>query len=202
MIPNHLADVKRAQLRYADAWSHAHMEGDPRRLEWIKLFAIDLHAVNAACYLNGKRGNPLDLSADAINILVDKEDSAGRTPGGLACVVVDVIGGAGGSNPTPAWNVYNTLIEGSGAPVDPNHVPAPKPTHIPYPGDSRWDAVGAILFADYRAAGQEPNAAMGRWFGRVIWDAVAGDEHGKVWTISDSITKHRPEWQAVLGQRA
>src|SRR5687768_4326859 len=91
MIPNYLADVQAAKLKYADAWSHAHVHGDPRRLEWIKLFAKDLHAKDPNCNLNGKRGNRHDLSADAINILCDAADSAGRTPEGQPCVVVDVI---------------------------------------------------------------------------------------------------------------
>lgn len=148
MIPNYLSDVYTARDKYPEAWSHAHVEGDPRRLEWIKLFAKDLHAKDSTCYLNGKRGNPLDLSADAINILCDKADSAGRTPGGLACVVVDVIGSAGArppynsGNPAPypVWGVYNTLIEGSGAPVDPNNVPGPPSPIViqPYPDEPSW----------------------------------------------------------------
>lgn len=199
MIPNYLHDVEVAKQKYADAWAHAHVDGDPRRLEWVKLFAKDLHAKDGNCYLNGKCGNPNDLSADAINILCAKEDSAGRTPGGLPCVVVDVIGGAGGPNPSATWTVYNTLREGSGAPVDPNNIPATPAPVKPYPGDPVWDAVGATLFADYAEAKQAPNPQMGRWFGRTIWDATEGDENGKVWTVPDSITKHRAEWRAVLG---
>lgn len=75
----------------------------------------------------------------------------------------------------------------------------PSPTPIPYPGDVVWDAVGVALFADYAVAGQSPNPQMGRWFGRTIWDAVAGDPTGQVLTIPESIKKHRAEWRAVLG---
>lgn len=77
-------------------------------------------------------------------------------------------------------------------------VPQP-PAHKPYPGDPVWDAVGATLFADYARGGQAPNPQMGRWFGRTIWDATAGDETGKVYTVDDSIKKHRPEWCGALG---
>jgi hypothetical protein len=202
MIPNYLADVQAAKLKHAEAWSHAHVHGDPRRLEWITLFAKDLHAKDPNCNLNGKRGNSHDLSADAINILCDAADSAGRTPEGLPCVVVDVIGGAGGPNPVPTWSVYKTLVEGSGASVDPTSTSSPQrpqPPHKPYPGDQVWDGVGAVLFADYAAAGQAPNPQMGRWFGRTIWDATAGDAAGNVLTVEDSIKKHRAEWKAALG---
>ena len=77
--------------------------------------------------------------------------------------------------------------------------PPPEPTLIPYPGDAVWDAVGVMLFADYGAASQSPNPQMGRWFGRTIWDAVAGDPTGHVSTIPESIAKHRVEWRAILG---
>lgn len=138
MIPNYKHDVEAAAVKYADAWKHAHVEGDPRRLEFIKLLARDLHVKDPKVNCNGKRGNPNDLSADALNILCHKDDSAGRTPDGRPCVVVDVIGGAGGSNPQPAWIVYNTLVEGSGAAVDPNKIPAPAPAPaatFPYPDE-------------------------------------------------------------------
>lgn len=207
MISNYFEDVKAAKAKYADAWLHAHVEGDPRRLEWIKLFAKDLRAKDPKVGANGKRGNKIDLSADAINILCAAADSAGRTPEGLPCVVVDVIGSAGArppytpSNrePYPVWNVYDTFVEGSGANVDPHSTPIPAPSPVkPYPGDPVWDAVGEALFADYALAKQAPNPQMGRWFGRTIWDATEGDETGKVWTVPDSIKEHRGEWRGEL----
>lgn len=202
MIPNYINNVQAAKLKYEDAWKHAHVEGDPRRLEWITLFAKDLHAIDPNVNLNGKRGDPHNLSADAINILCEKAESDGRTPDGRPCVVVDVIGGAGGKAPVPTWSVYKTLVEGSGAPVDPTSTTPPTPPQPPakpYPGDGVWDAVGEILFADYAAANQAPNAQMGRWFGRTIWDATEGDESGMVLTIPASIEKHRREWRGILG---
>lgn len=198
-IPNYLTDVQAARLKYADAWSHAHIDGDPRRHEWIRLFAKDLHAKDPRANLNGKRGNPHDLSADAINFLCDRADSEGRTPEGFPCAVIDVIGDAGLPIAKPAWSVFTTKIEGSGAPVDPNaSAPVPAPAHKPYPGDPVWDAVGEALFADYALAKEAPNPQMGRWFGRTIWDATEGDENGKVWTVPDSIKKHRGEWRDTL----
>lgn len=134
MIPNYLAEVEAAKVKYADAWTHAHVDGDPRKHEWIKLFAADLHAKDAKAGLNGKRGNPNDLSMDAINYLCEASDSAGRTPEGLPCAVIDVIGGAGGSNPKPIWSPFTTVVEGSGAFVIPGAAgPTPPPSSPSYP---------------------------------------------------------------------
>lgn len=138
MIPNYLEDVKAAKVKYADAWTHAHVAGDPRRHDWIRLFAKDLHAKDVHVGLNGKRGNPLDLSMDAINLLCDEDESDGRTPEGFPCVVVDVIGSAGIPSQFPVWNVLDTLIEGSGAWVDPTAtppIPQPPPPAFPYPDE-------------------------------------------------------------------
>jgi hypothetical protein len=146
MIPNYLREVHAARSKYAEAWAHAHVDGDPRRLEWIKFLVADLRAIDPDVGCNGKRGDPRNLSADAINILCDAADSEGRTPGGLPCVVVDVIGSAGArppytaSNPAPfpTWNVFTTLVEGSGANVDPGGIPVPPPppSGFPYPDEN------------------------------------------------------------------
>lgn len=160
MIPNYLEDVKAAKVKYADAWTHAHVEGDPRKHEWIKLFASDLHAKDPKAGLNGKRGSPTDLSMDAINYLCEAADSAGRTPDGLPCAVIDVIGGAGGSNPQPAWSPFTTSVEGSGAFVKPGGTtPAPQPPTVTVPG--REEALDELNWLDrYYAAPeglQRPN---------------------------------------------
>ncbi len=63
----------------------------------------------------------------------------------------------------------------------------------PYPGDAAFDALGTILWADYAQAGRVPDAQMGRWFGRTIYDYLVG------MTLDASIAKHRAEWRAALG---
>lgn len=136
MIPNYYEHVKAAITRYPEAFRHAHVDGDPLKAEWVKLLAADLHAIDPKVGINGKRGDPRNPSMDAINILCDAADSEGRTPEGLPCVVVDVIGGAGGPNPTASWSVYNTRIEGSGAWVKPGPAitlinPKPEPQRPP-----------------------------------------------------------------------
>jgi hypothetical protein len=80
-------------------------------------------------------------------------------------------------------------------------VPAPTPTppvvtpvYPGYPGDEVFDAIAITLFADYAAAGQSPNAGMGRWFGRTVYDWLVGNTK----TLDESIAKHRAEWLAIL----
>lgn len=169
MIPNYLRDVEAARSDYAEAWAHAHVDGDPRRHEFIKLLARDLHAIDPHVALNGKRGDPDNLSMDAVNILCTAAESDGRTPDQRPCVVVDVIAHAGakppysGSNsaPTAAWNVYKTRVEGSGAHVDPAvHAPDPPPpssSSFPYPDE----ATAGSKFKDRVKAAYQ---AVGRTF--------------------------------------
>jgi len=63
----------------------------------------------------------------------------------------------------------------------------------PYPGDAAFDAIGVTLWADYAEAGRVPDSQVGRWFGRTIYDYLAG------MTLDASIDKHRAEWRTALG---
>lgn len=123
-----LAEVKAAKTRYPDAWKSAHVEGDPAREDFIHLLAEDMHALYPEVALNGKRGNPDDISDDALNIL--DESGPGRTPEGQRCWVVDVIASAGASNASPAWQKIPDAVGSSGAHVLPGASPQP-PTPIP-----------------------------------------------------------------------
>ena len=194
MIPNYFTLVLKAKQDHPDAWTHAHVEGDPRRLEWIKLCAADIYRVDGRIGNNGKRGDPTDLSADALNYL---GEGNGHTPGGLACAVIDVIQGAGGPNPQPTWNVFTDPQEASGAWVNPSDHPAPPPPlpppEVPYPGDGVGWLIGEPLFADYAEAQQQPNAGMGVWFWRCAWDVAAG------LPVVEAVGKHRAEWRKALG---
>lgn len=120
-------------------------------------------------------------------------DAAGQSQ------AVDFIGGAGGSNPQPAWQVDDPRYSAKdwADPTDhgfTNHAP-PAPVYPPYPGDHVFDQVGDVLFADYAAAGNPPNPQMGRWFGRTIYDWLAAVTP----TLEASIEKHRKEWREILG---
>ena len=108
---------------------------------------MDLRALDSNVAMNGKRGNPNDLSMDALNILCEAAESDGRTPDNRPCVVVDVIGRAGAKppytaqNPAPhaAWGVYKTKVEGSVALVVPtiqqSDPPPPPQASFPYPDE-------------------------------------------------------------------
>lgn len=201
MIPNYLEEVKAAKAKYPEAWSHAHVTGDPRRWDFIRLLAADLHAIDPKVGLNGKRGNPDDLSMDAINYLCEKEDSAGRTPDGTPCAVVDVIASAGIPSQSPAWSPYITELEGSGAWVDPGDSPVPPPPPEPcvypdYPGDEPFDELGEALFNDYEKAEHAPDKGMSRWFGRTEYDWLVGICP----TLGESIVKHQGEWRGGLNK--
>jgi hypothetical protein len=117
--------------------------------------------------------------------------------------VIDVIAGAGGTNPQPAWSHPLTPAAaawvkpgavsgggGGGTPIEP-----PKPAKKPYPGDAYFtDHVGVPLEADHARAGQTLNAGSATWFARTIWDHV-----NEGLTMDQSVEKHRAEWCAVLG---
>jgi len=62
-----------------------------------------------------------------------------------------------------------------------------------YPGDVTFDVVGQTLWDDYAEAGRVPDAQVGRWFGRTLYDYLTG------MTMADSIAKHRGEWRTALG---
>lgn len=157
--------------------------------------------------LNGKRGNPNDLSYDALNFKGEGPGSDSHNPANNPVTVIDVIGGAGGPNPTATWQNFTGPVESSGAFVAPRckgdvpdatpepPKPPPAPVKPPYPGDEVFDKIADVLFADYATAGQAPNPGMGRWFGRTVYDWLAGNTK----TLDESITKHRAEWCAILG---
>jgi len=82
-------------------------------------------------------------------------------------------------------------------PPDPP-TPEPPPAGVPYPGDQVGVQIGEVLFADYAAAGQDPNPGMGTWFLRVAWDCC----NPPYLSADESIAKHRAEWLAILNGSA
>lgn len=188
MIPNLLSEVEACKREYPEAWQHAHT-GSARTEEFIRLLAARCHAISPRFGLNGKRGNPDDISDDCLNF---KGEGPGHDPtnGNTPVTVIDVIGSAGSPAAYPTWQVF-TNLPGPGAWVKPSA--AAQPPSTSYPGDETFDQIGAILWADYAEAGRVPDAAVGRWFGRTVFDYIAG------MSMSDSIKKHRAEWRAALG---
>jgi hypothetical protein len=133
-VPNHRDDVAAAAARYPDAWRHAHT-GDARTEEFIRLLARDLHAINPRFGLNGKRGNPNDISDDAL-CYRGEGDQFDPTNGNAPVSVIDVIVGAGGPSPAPGWGTFPGNVHAA-AWVQPEPVaepvPAPTPTPAPVP---------------------------------------------------------------------
>lgn len=119
MIPNLTYIVQKARDENPQAWRDAHT-GNEHTEDFIRIVAPMMYAVNKGFGLNGKRGNPRDISDDAINFI---GEGPGTTPGGQPCTVIDIIGGAGGPNPQPQWGVMTDPVAASGAWVNPNSAP-------------------------------------------------------------------------------
>lgn len=103
MIPNYKHVVEAVAARYPQEWRQAHT-GSPQTDDFIKILAWELHQLDQRVGLNGKRGNPIDTSDDAlcyngVSLLGDVDPHRGDAP----VTVIDVIGAAGGPNPTPQW---------------------------------------------------------------------------------------------------
>ena len=194
MIPNYLHVVEQVKLAHPQAWKDAHT-GNVGTEDFIRLLAKELHARDDLFGLNGKRGDPKDISDDAICYRYEGPDYD-PTNADSPVTVIDVIGAAGSPNAIPQWVVVsNPNAPVAAAWVSPVGVstPQPTPSKPPYPGDEVFDDIGAALFADYAMVLQPHNPQMGRWFGRTVFDYLDG------MPLVDSIKKHRAEWRKVLG---
>lgn len=117
--------------KYPREFREAHT-GGPNTELFIKLLAYELHTkVDRRFGLNGKRGTST-LSQDALNW---KGEGPGHDPtnGNSPVTVIDVIGGAGGPNPTPTWQVFSDL-PGPGAWIQPQPVPGYHDNPVQPPG--------------------------------------------------------------------
>lgn len=107
IIPDCLHIVSDLAARYPDEWWQAHRPsgGGPKTEAFVRRLAWVLHStVDPRFGLCGKRGNPADISDDAlcydgVSVLGDVDP----TRGGVPVTVLDVIGGAGGPTPTAQW---------------------------------------------------------------------------------------------------
>jgi hypothetical protein len=129
-VPDYRSLVADAAARYPDAWRHAHTNG-PRTEEFIRLLARDLHAIDPNVGLNGKRGNPDDISDDALAVFHPEGDVIDRS--GRRMAIVDVIVGAGGPNPQPGWASVGGPSPGAWVQPEAVNVPTPHPSPQPQP---------------------------------------------------------------------
>jgi hypothetical protein len=145
-IPNGRHIVEQLAAQYPQEWWDAHRPsgGGPKTEAFIRRLAWVLHStVDPRFGLNGKRGDPADISDDVVcfdgvSVLGDFDPTRGNAP----VTVLDVIGGAGGPNPTPQWGpvgpspraawvrpepVGGVSSGGGGTPLPAPPVPVPGP---------------------------------------------------------------------------
>lgn len=108
----------------------AHVESRPCKLDWIQAVAAALHRIDQRWGLNGKRGNPADISMDVVTFRVGPTDRHVEA--------FDVCGGCGGGNPSVTWNnITNYATMGQPgtaiwvAPVVGSDPPPPPPVDPP-----------------------------------------------------------------------
>lgn len=130
-IPNCESVVARLAAAFPDEWRAAHT-GGPDTEAFIRRLAYELHTtVDKRFGLNGKRGNPNDISDDALNF---RGEGPGNDPtnGNSPITVIDVIAAAGSPDARPSWQVFDTL-PGPGAWVKPQPVGSATPVPVPTP---------------------------------------------------------------------
>jgi len=137
-IPNYLDVIARLSQTYPDKWAAAHT-GGPGTEDFIRLAAAYIYEkIDVNVGLNGKRGNPNDISDDALAIFADEGSVIDRA--GRRMEIIDVIAGAGGPDPKPSWNAVGGPSPGawvkplSDIPI-PQPVPTPTPTPTPTPSN-------------------------------------------------------------------
>lgn len=89
--------LERVTAEHPDAWACAHVESRSCKADWINLAASALHAANPRFGLNGKRGNPADVSMDVITYLLDPSNPR-------MVAAWDVCGGCGASGARVVFN--------------------------------------------------------------------------------------------------
>ena len=138
-IPNYLGVVRDLAAQYPDEWRAAHANG-PQTEAFIRRLAWVLHQRDPRVGLNGKRGNPSDISDDVICYDgVSERGDVDPTRGNAPVTVIDVIASAGSPNASPAWFAVGPATPHPHAAwVRPTPVggetPAPGPTPTPTPG--------------------------------------------------------------------
>lgn len=198
MVPDYKYVVEQCKKAYPAEWKNAHT-GNEHTEDFIRLLAVQLHDLDKRFGLNGKRGDPDDISDDAVNFKGEGADTD-PTNGNSPVTIIDVIAAAGSPQASPSWVIVTDAANPTkGAWVDPTNVvepPAPPPpTFAPYPGDQVFNQLGRILEQDYKTYSGELNGGCGVWFGRATYDYLVGN----VPSMDAAIQKHRPDWLKILG---
>jgi len=175
-IPNLLNLVTELSLDYPVQWKNAHT-GNAHTEDFIRLLAWEASKVNERFGLNGKRGNYNDVSNDVLNYF---GEGVGHDPKTNAPItVIDVILGAGGPNPKPAWQPFDNPIEHAGpggwiratdpfivgAPSAPPSNPGPTQANEPYPDEPTFWTIYTTQVKERYVGGKLDDEAF-RWFTR------------------------------------
>ena len=216
-VPNLLHIVEDCKERFPVEWSNAH-SGNAHSDDFIKIVAAECHKEDIRFGNNGKRGDPHDMSDDALNFLHPEGPDFDPTRGGLKCYVIDVIGSAGSTDPNkppfPQWVIVSDPAKPVGAAwIEPGEVVEPEPEPPPhvcfvpeYEKDLGGDAwfranIGVPLQADMALAGQAClNDGSSVWFSRSIHEIMAACvKAGKMIDRAPIVTKYRNQWRTILG---
>ena len=219
-VPDMLHVVQRVANQNPRAFKDAHT-GNPHTEDFIRLLAAALqqepHPDAYRFGLNGKRGNPNDISDDAINFMgegADIDPTANNGP----CTVIDVIGGAGGANPVPTWAIVTkpeAPVQAAWVFPDPNFkpdygdTPPPAPSPCKLPGRQEMMDAGHWLHVYYQSPeglqrpeglwknGEPDWEGIGAWlFDVYLTDRVNGKSvtDAKIHVVND--IRHTDEWKA------
>jgi hypothetical protein len=168
-------------------------------------------AVVSALHAKDARWGHLKKNASQTHVHGHGEDAALylSDTAGESCAV-DFIGGAGGPNPQPAWNVDAPRYSKKDwrDPFDHGYEqtppPAPPPLRIPSYGELGDDAffrnaIGKPLEDDMMAAGQSLNDGSSVWFSRTTYEILAESlKAGRLVDPAPIVTKYRNQWRAIL----
>ena len=194
MIPNYLHIVEQVKLAHPQAWKDAHT-GNVATEDFIRLVAAEMYAHDSHVGLNGKRGNPKDISDDALNYYgegPDYDPTHANTP----ATVIDVIGAAGTPQAYPQWLVVsdpNAPV--AAAWVSPVSVTPPPPTPTPPPYQYPDENTFWTLYTHEvkrRYPGGVLNDESFRWFSRCGFSCHEMKPE-------DAAAKHLAELDAITG---
>lgn len=110
----HKDRIEQLKQQFPNEWACAHT-GKPCTEDFIRIAAFVINQDDPDVGLNGKRGDPNNISDDALSVKDPEGCDTDPTEGGSRRSVVDVIVGAGGSNPQPAYNVVSDCSQPTGS---------------------------------------------------------------------------------------
>lgn len=212
-VPNMLDVVEQTKEDFPDAWKRAHTGGVGTE-DFIRICAARCHERDPRFGMNGKRGDPQDISDDALNFAGEGAD-IDPTHGNAPVTVIDVIGGAGGPNPQPQWSIVtNPSAPVLAAWVRPGTVPdvKPKPPEPPpavkraYPDENDYwkkfqDRVKKAYNEAHRQFPDPNDLDSFRRFSRCGFDVdwTINPATGKPLTADEAADKHITELRRELG---